>query len=337
MTEPASRSFAAPPWGHLAVVLGVAATSFGLLPATALAASEADAATTDAAAPDHPLIDNARAQTRDLSERLARNVDSWFGDRPFEDGGKVSQGLLSLGVFHRQDQGTDVDLRFTARFRLPNFEKSAYLFVGRDDPREAVRDTPESSARQRQVLLSRPEDRSFLGGLGGVLGDDFSFRVGVGARLRPFAQVRWDKPWVLAPGHVLGLRETLFWSRDERFGSTTALSYELDRHAPWAVRWQGAATITQETRNVEWSSTLGAYRDIGAQRLLSLELLFGGTGTQGTGVGMSDRGVLAKWQQPLYKDWLVGELAAGQFWLRPDAQSPRGQAWALGYSLRMRL
>jgi hypothetical protein len=106
---------------------------------------------------------------------------------------------------------------------------------------------------------------------------------------------------------------------------------------PWTLRWQGAATITQETRNTEWSSTLGAYRDFGAQRLLSLELLFGGTGTQGTGVGMSDRGVVAKWQQPLYKDWLVGELAVGQFWLRPDAQSPRGRAWALGYSLRMQL
>ena len=334
MTAPASRSIAVPAWGRFALVMVVTAASVGPLPGTALAAGEAEAV---AATPDHPLIDNARAQTRDWSERLARGVDSWFGDRPFEDGGKVSQGLLSLGVFHRQDQGTDVELRFTARFRLPNFEKSAYLFVGRDDPREAVRDTPESSARQRQGLVSRPGDRSFLGGLGGVLGDDFSFRVGVGARLRPFAQVRWDKPWVLAPGHVLGLRETLFWSRDERFGSTTALSYELDLHAPWALRWQSAATITQETRNVEWSSTLGAYRDFGAQRLLSLELLFNGTGTQGTGVGMSDRGVLAKWQQPLYKDWLVGELAAGQFWLRPDAQSPRGQAWALGYSLRMRL
>ena len=283
------------------------------------------------------MIDGARTQTRDWSERLARGVDSWFGDAPFEEGGRVSQGLLSLGVFHRQDQGTDVALRFAARFRLPNFERSAYLFVGRDNPREAIRDTPESSARQRQVLLSRPEDRSFLAGLGGVLGDDFSFRVGIGAHLQPFAQVRWDQPWVLATGHELALRETLFWSRHDRLGATTALSYEHALQAPWTVHWQGAATVTQETRNAEWSSTLGVHRDFGAQRLLSLELLLAGTGTHGTGVGMSDRGVLAKWQQALYRDWLVGELAVGQFWLQPDAQSPRGRAWALGYSLRMRL
>ena len=184
-------------------------------------------------------------------------------------------------------------------------------------------------------MKSKPGDRSFLGGLGGTLGNDVSFRVGVGARLQPFAQVRWDRPWVLSPGQVLALRETLFWSRAERFGATTALTYELELQRPWTLRWLGAATITQETRNVEWSGTLGVYRDFGPQRFLSLELPFSGTGTRGAGVGMSDRGVLGKWQQPIYKDWLLGELAVGYFWLRPDALSPRGRAWALGYSLRM--
>jgi hypothetical protein len=287
------------------------------------------------------MIDNARAQTRTLSERLARGVDSWFGDIPFEDGGKVSQGQLSLAVFHRRDQGTDVDVRFTARFRLPNLERSAYVFVGRDDPRDAIKDTTDSAARKQQDLLAnRPEDRSFLGGLGGAWGDQLSFRVGLSARLRPFAQVRWEKPWVLSPDQVLNFRETLFWSRADGVGGTTALTYALALQTPWSLRWQNEATLTQETRNMEWSSTLGLYRDFGDQQLLSLEALLSGTGTNDsktqTGLGMSDRGLLVKWQQPLYKDWLLGELAAGQFWSRPDTYSPRTQAWALGAKLKMR-
>jgi hypothetical protein len=321
---------------HGLVVVACMAVVIGVLAVPAAQAAEPDVPSAPAGEPVQPLIEEARTKTRTLSERLARGVDSWFGDLPFEEGGKVSQGQLSLGVFHRRDQGTDVALRFTARFRLPNFEKSAYLFIGRDDPREAIKDTTNSSNQKQQLLASRPEDRSFLGGLGGALGDDVSFRVGVSARLQPFAQVRWDKPWVVSPGHVLNFRETLFWSRADRFGATSALTYELELQQPWALRWQGAATITQETRNFEWSSTLGLYRDFGLQKLLSLELLFSGTGTQGNGVGMSDRGVLAKWQQPLYRDWLLGEIAAGQFWLRPDANSPRGQAWAIGGSLKMR-
>ena len=287
--------------------------------------------------PDQPLIEGARNQVRTLSESVARNVDSWFGDRPFEDGGKVSQGRLSLSVLHRRDQGTDVDVRFTARFKLPNFEKSAYLFVGREDPRELLKDNPAALNTKQQLLVSRPEDRSFLGGLGLNLGDHVSFRVGVSAHLQPFVQARYDKPWLLAPNHLLGFRETLFWSRKERFGSTTALSYEFTVQPQLALRWLTAATITQETRNIEWSSTLGAYRTFAKQRLLSGELLFTGSGTRGTGVGQSDRGVLVKWEQPLYKEWLVGEVVGGHFWPKADVSSPRGRAWAIGASLKMHL
>jgi len=291
------------------------------------------------AEPVQPLIEQAREQTRMLSERFARSVDSWFGDEgSAEPGSRVTSGQLSLGAFHRRDRDTDVDFRFTARFRLPNFEKSAFLFIGRDDPRTAVKDTPESTAQsgRQQLLTSRPEERSFLGGLGGTLGKQFNFRVGVSAHLEPFVQLRYDRTWAVAPDHVVGFRETVFWSRGDRFGSTTALSYEFALQPQLMLRWIGAATITQETRNVEWSSNVGLYRAFGSQRLLSLELLSDGTGTQGTGVGLSDRGILAKWEQPLYRDWLLGEVAVGHFWLRPDSQSPRGRAWALGGTLKMR-
>jgi len=291
------------------------------------------------AEPVQPLIENAREQTRSLAERFAQKVDSWFGDGGAgEPGGRVTRGLLSLGVLHRRDRDTEVDLRFTARLRLPNFEKSAYLFIGRDDPRSAVKDTPESNALsgKPQLLTSRPDERSFLGGLGGALGKQFSFRAGVSAHLEPFVQLRYDRTWAVAPDQVVGFRETVFWSRGDRFGSTTALTYEFALQPQLALRWISAATITQETRNVEWSSNLGLYRDFGSQKLLSLELLSDGTGTQGNGVGLSDRGILAKWEQPLYRDWLLGEVAVGHFWLRPDSQSPRGRAWALGGTLKMR-
>jgi hypothetical protein len=297
--------------------------------AAAAAAAPADAS------PPQPLIESARAQARSVSEQVARRVDGWFGDIPFEGGGRVTQGRLSLGVFHRRDQGSDVDVRFTARWRLPNLEKSAYLFFGRDDPRDLVKDTPRALNSKQQLLAGRPEDRSFLGGLGLSRGDEFSARLGFSAHLEPFAQARYDKLWALAPDRILGFRETLFWSRGDRFGSTTALSYDLRLRPLWAMRWIGAATVTQETRNLEWSSTLGGYRAFGGQRRLALELLFSGTGTRGTGVGMSDRGLLAKWEQPLYRDWLLGQLVAGHFWPRPSALEPRGRAFAIGANLNM--
>jgi len=72
----------------------------------------------------------------------------------------------------------------------------------------------------------------------------------------------------------------------------------------------------------------------GDQRLLSLEVLF--SGVQGSGVAVSDYGLQTKWEQPIHEDWLLGEVLIGHFWPRPDAQSARGRAWALGGSVKMK-
>lgn len=282
------------------------------------------------------IVEATRSMARATAEWLARGVDGWFGDKSFEEGGKVSDGRLSLAVFKRQGDRPDFDVRFSAHFRLPNIEQRAYLFVGRDDLRSVIREKPEALSSQQRLLAAPSEDRSFLAGLGLSLPNAVDVRVGLGARLKPYAQARYTRLWVWGTGQSFDFRETVFWSQDERFGSTTAVSYGYALRKTLALRWMGTATITQASRNFEWSSSLGAYQSMGEQRLLSFEALVYGTGTRGNGVGMSDIGLLAKWEQPLYSNWLTGEIVGGHFWPRPDSVSPRGRAWAMGGNLKMR-
>ena len=295
-------------------------------------ASEADPAVAAA----QQVLESTRQSARSTAEWLARSVDGWFGSKPFEDGGKVSQGRLSVSVFKRGDQNTDVNLRFNARFRLPNASQRAYVFVGRDDQRDVVQDTPETLSRQQRLLADRGSERSFLAGLGVSLRDAIDFRLGVGARARPYAQARYAHTWSPGPDTLVDFRQTVFLTSADRFGSTTALSWEHAVAATLAVRWLNAVTITQRSRNFEMSSSLGAYKSLGMQRLLSFEALFNGNGTHGEGTGLSDLGLLAKWEQPIYKTWMFAEMALGHFWPRPDATSSRGSTWALGGSLKMR-
>ncbi len=282
------------------------------------------------------MIEATRRMARDFAEWLARGVDSWFGDKPFEDGGQVTDGRLSLAVFKRQGDRPDLDLRFNAHFRLPNFERRAYLFVGRDDLRNTIREKPEAMSTQQRLLAAQPEDRSFLAGLGLSLPNSVDVRLGLGARLKPYVQARYARAWAWGPDQSVDFRETVFWSHDERFGSTTALTYQHALRETLALRWQGAATITQTSRNFEWSSSLGVYQSLSEQRLLSLEALVYGTGTQGNGVGSSDFGLLAKWEQPIHGHRLTGEIVGGHFWPRADSLSPRGRAWAVGANLKLR-
>ncbi len=296
-------------------------------------------AESSSAPPSAPeVLAAARRNAQAGAEWLARGVDSWFGNKPFEEGGAVTHGRLSLVAFKRQDQQMDVDLRFSARYRLPNVEQQAYLFIGRDDAREVQRDTPDglSDPLRLQSGGGRTQ-RTLLAGLGLTLQESVDFRVGLGRRLKPYAQARYVVPWVLAPGHALDFRQTLFWTREDRFGLTTALSLDSTLSRTLALRWLNASTTTQQAQATQWSSSLGLYAQVSGRHQVSVEALFSGTSQRGPGVIVSDRGLLAKWEQPLHQNWLLGELMVGHFWPLRDAAGPRQAAWAIGAGLKMKL
>lgn len=288
--------------------------------------------------PAPEVLAAARRGAQAGAEWLARGVDSWFGNKPFEDGGAVTHGQLSLVAFHRQDQKMDVDLRFSARYRLPNVEQQAYLFIGRDNAREVQRDTPDGLADPLRLQTGGgPTQRTLLAGLGLTLQDRLDFRVGLGRRLKPYAQARYSLPWALAPGHALDFRQTLFWTREDRVGLTTALSLDSTLSRTLALRWLNASTTTQQAQATQWSSSLGLYAQVRQRHQVSVEALFSGTSQRGPGVIVSDRGLLAKWEQPLHQNWLLGELMVGHFWPLRDAAGPRQPAWAVGAGIKMKL
>lgn len=298
------------------------------------ASAQAPEAAAPATAKGEGVFEATRSAVRSSTEWLARGVDNWFGDKPFDQGGSVREGRLSISLLRREDTGTDVDVRLKARFRLPNLEaRSGYLFVGRDNPREVVSDTPGTFSRQQRQLPERAADLSFFAGLGFAVRDSVDVRLGVRGGLKPYAQARYRRPWVLGERDQLEFRQTLFWSVDDHLGSTTALAYEHAVSPTLALRWLNAATFTQVARRIEWSSSLGAYKSLGQERVFSLAML--GSGRQGSGVALTDIGVQAKWQQPVHRDWLLGDVTLGHFWPRPDAQRERGRTWAVGAGVQL--
>lgn len=312
----------------------VAACAMAAPPGSPSAQGAALEAPTAAATEAGDVAESARSSVRAMTVWLARGVDSWFGDRPFEDGGKVTDGRLSIGLLKRQRESTDVNVRFNARLRLPNLEEKTYVFLGRDDPREVITDKPGALSRQDRLLAQTRDERAFFAGIGRSLSDTLDFRLGFRGGLKPYVQGRYRKQWELGPDGLAELRQTLFWSIADHAGSTTAFSYEHLFSPVLAARWLTSATITQASEKFEWSSLLGAYRSFGGQRLLSLEALV--SGQQGSGVVATDYGLQSRWEQPVYEDWLVGGIVIGRFWPRPDAQTERRGTWAMGASLRMR-
>lgn len=280
------------------------------------------------------LAESARASVRATTLWLASGVDSWFGDKPFAKEGKVSNGQLDLSVFKREHERWDADMRLNARFTLPNIERLGYVFVGRDNERELVTDRPGALTRQDQLQPMESEDKKFFVGLGRTLDEMFDVRLGLRGAFKPYAQARLRLRWELGTHDALEARQTFFWTVDDRAGSTTAVSWDHTLTPSLGLRWLAAATITQELPKFAWASSLGAYQAFGHQRQLSVEALV--NGQQGSGVDALDYGLQARWEQPVHKDWLLGNVVFGHFWPRPMPQAPRRGAWALGAGLKMR-
>ncbi|MCX7902216.1 MAG: hypothetical protein N2483_08020 [Burkholderiaceae bacterium] len=278
------------------------------------------------------LLVGARRGVRETLEWLARSIDAWFGDAP-PGRGRITNGVLTVSGYWREREGSDYRVRLNARVRLPNVEERIYVFLGRDNERERVADTPAPLSRQDRLLAESAQDRGFFAGLGLALRRDFELRLGLSG-IKPYAQARYRKPWDLSERDRLEFKQTFFWRVSDRLGSTTAVAYEHDYSPTLAVRWLTAATITQRSERYEWSSVLGAYQTFPALRLVSLELV--GSGAQHTGVALTDYGVQVKWLQPVYRDWLLIELAAGHYWPRPNVDVQRSEAWAAGLALTMR-
>ncbi len=329
----------------LAVLIGLSTAASGAAPAApdeapraadmpALGQSAADdPAPGDGYTESRNVLDTTRDYVHGAVDWAAREVDSWFGDKPFEQGGRVA-GAIGLSFLWRQDEGIDWLTRFRVRLNLPNVRDKAYFFIGRDNEREVITDRPDGFTRREQLREETRDDQSFFAGLGTQLGDLISLRAGFRGGLKPYAQARYRKLWDLGERNEAEFKETIFWTRDDGFGSTTALYFEHLLGPALALRWQAAATWAQETEGVEWGSSIGAYKGFGQQRQLSVEALV--SGETGGDAEVSEYGVRTRWEQPIYKDWLLTELILGYFWPRRNSITERGRTWAVGAGLQMR-
>ena len=286
------------------------------------------------AAQEEGILDTTRSQVRGFSLWLGESVNDWFGDRPFTDGGKVSHGRLGLRNLWRQDEGWDTNVRFRARFDLPNLRDKAYVFIGRQNERELLTDQSEAFTREQLLLEERrKEDQTGFAGLGVALRKNLDFRVGVRGGLKFYTQARYRKQWALSEQDRIEFRETIFWNNKDKFGSTTALDYEHAFTPKLSLHWQNATTISEKTDDFAWGSSLGLFRRYGDDRMLSGEMVV--TGETGAKENIAEYGVRMKWTQPVYRDWLIGEFIVGHYWPQREDRE-RDRSWAAGVNLEMR-
>ncbi|NLZ16468.1 MAG: hypothetical protein GX087_01870 [Desulfobulbaceae bacterium] len=281
-----------------------------------------------------PMLDSSRREVREATEWVARGADSWFGDIPFENGGKVTNGRIRTRVVWREHDEVDFNLRFRVSMRLPNLQDKVYVLVGSENERDLVRDRSDTIMDQRRLLQeSKRDDETFFTGIGLRLLDDISVSVGLRDLHKPYVKLRYRYEWQVSESNQISFRETGFWALDDGFGATTTLDFIHTFSPVLRARWHNSGTISEEDDGLDWYTSLGLYRTFGEQRQLSGELLV--DGETGKDVDIDEYGVLLKWQQPVYRDWLIGEITTGHYWERESIEHEREGKWAVGLGLQM--
>ncbi|MDE2594183.1 MAG: hypothetical protein KGL57_08080 [Burkholderiales bacterium] len=296
------------------------------------APAQADSTTEEPSSADQ-MIETTRQSVRSTVEWLASGIDSRFGDKPFTDGGKVTDGQLGLAYLNREGQSSHINIRFNARFRLPNLSQFQYVYLGNDSERNVVTDQPDRRSLRDQIRDRNGADNSFFAGLGMWLAESIDVRIGFRGPLRPYTQARVRHEWQLSPYDWVEARETVFYTVKDRAGSTTALEYQHALAPDLALRWLNSGTITQSSPHMAWNSTLGLYQSFGRDRVLGLELQH--SGSEQDGVSTNDVGVQARWEQPIHKN-VLGEVSLGHFWTKTSMEPHREGQWAIGLAVSLK-
>ncbi len=279
------------------------------------------------------LLTRTRAGLYGSAYWLVANVDSWFGDLPFDEGGRVWGSLRVRGLY-REDDGYSTDFRYRLRVRMPNVSQRAYVFIGRDNEQDLVTDQSEAFRREQQLTPeSRDDEQTFFAGIGFYLRENVDLRLGVRGGYKAYGQARYRHVWWFSEEANLEYRQTLFLAVDDGLGTTTALNYARALNPRTAFRWRNSATVSTETNGAAWSTSVGLFQNFGKERELSYELL--GRGQTGADVPVRQYGVRAIWSQPVHRDWVIGEVIVGHFWPRGENDPERYGTWAVGLGLEL--
>lgn len=288
--------------------------------------------------PDAVAFDRGTQAVEDTLCNAARWLDGLFGDGQSSNG-RATQGQVEVSAFHSEFYGTDVRLRLNARVRLPALEKRLSAFVGRENDEDYARDRAEGFGLRSMFALDEPVDWFTGLAYGTSIADNVSAdtRVGVRGVSDPqlFVQERVNIRLYADDVNLVQWRATPFWNSDDRFGLTNSLDLSHVLAPSLLIRWGNAATVSQETRGLDWRSAVILYQSLAGQRALGYQVFVRGQTDEPE--PLREYGAFLLYRQPVARQRVWVLLQGGYSWPRTDPELPRHGAVGLGLGLQVPL
>lgn len=255
----------------------------------------------------------------------SRWFDGFFGNNRAYDESLRTFGHANLGVLWTDRDGLDPRLRSRIHVDLPNIERRIHAFIGRVDRNAFLSDTEGYS--DTGLSLAEEQGLDWLLGVGFTPVDRGRRRLNLSAGVKvswppvPYvkAQYRWHRE--LAEDWLFRWRQTVFWTGDERLGTTTGLDLEHRLSDKLLARLSGSGTISEVSVGVEWWSSLTLFQGLGGNDALAWRLR--AHGETDSPVPLREYGARLTYRRRLHREWLFGEIGAGYFWPQDEDELER--------------
>jgi hypothetical protein len=287
---------------------------------------------------EEALLDRSRRVLAETFCGATLWFDGLFGGEPDVENARAVSGRVELSTIYSEEEGTDPRARLRLKYDLPNLDRRVNLFLGRDDREDVVQGREKGAAIRSSVFGIETEDR-WLAGLGysppGRWAERVDFRVGGRLSTSPeiFLQGRLRRNYFVGDRTVWRLREVLFYENRDGFGSTSSVDLDYVVGPKLLFRWGTVGTFSEVTEGLDWRSATVLYQNLRERSAIAYELFVRGS-TDGE-VMFREYGARTVYRQPLFREWLYGEVITGYSWPRYFRDEPRDGSALVGFGLEL--
>lgn len=284
-----------------------------------------------------PRLDATRRRLHETVCGANLWLDTLFGGEPNVENARRVSGRLELSSIYTEVDGNSPKVRLRVNYDLPTLKHRFNLFLGREDPDEAIQDRREPFA-VRSSVFGVEGDEKWLTGLGysppGRYSDKLDFRLGVRlqSESKIYVQGRYRRNFFVGDRAVVRFRETAFWeNREAGFGATTSLDFDRVLRPDLLLRWGNVGTVSEAIDGLAWRSSVLTYMNLRGTSALSAELFV--RGETGADVPLREYGMRAIYRRSVLRRWLFGEVIGGYTFPRKELLDDREGSAMIGFGV----
>lgn len=271
-----------------------------------------------------------------LSRRLCEPAawfDGFFGDpRSLEENPVGTFFRLRNAARWDQTEGTGFGLQVRANITLPQISERIRLLVSRDE--DISGDLHDSTALDgrdertrlglRFIATERARSRFDIDG---------TVRVGGSGILNPRVRGRYRYVQGLTRNTLARATQSVFWEREDGFGTTSRLDWEWLPDRDRLLRWTGEGTFSEASEGVDWRSSTIAFQQLDTRTALRAEV--GAFGRTHPAFEVEEYFAALRFRRQFLRHWLFFELQPEHAWPLDAETSQRRRDWRFTFTLEI--